>query len=96
MDDIEQKASHAWGSGKHVTAAWDFMRVNIPYHPGELSTLTQPLERDSRSQTSPGDRDEASLMEHTETRASSSRTFRGHSHHSRDPEGSMHGNKRRR
>lgn len=33
MRDIEQKASAAWGSGQHARAAWDFLRVHVPFHP---------------------------------------------------------------
>jgi ribonuclease Z len=31
MRDIEKKASEAWDSGKSAIAAWDFMRVHVPF-----------------------------------------------------------------
>lgn len=35
MRDIEHKASIAWDSGSQARAAWDFLRVNVAYHPRE-------------------------------------------------------------
>jgi hypothetical protein len=41
MRDIEKKASDAWGPGKCAIAAWDFMRVQVPFNvASSSSTLT--------------------------------------------------------
>ena len=41
MRDIEKKASEAWGPGKNAIAAWDFMRVHVPFNvPSSSSALT--------------------------------------------------------
>ena len=42
MRDIEQRASVAWGSGKNATAATDFLRIYIPYHPREDTVNSGP------------------------------------------------------
>ena len=32
MRDIEKTASEAWGPGKSAIAAWDYMRVHVPFN----------------------------------------------------------------
>ena len=38
MRDIEKKASEAWGPGKSAIAAWDFMRVHVPFNAASLGS----------------------------------------------------------
>lgn len=38
MQDIEWHANEAWGPGKECIAAYDFLRVNVPF-----STYSLPL-----------------------------------------------------
>ncbi|KDR73419.1 hypothetical protein GALMADRAFT_251075 [Galerina marginata CBS 339.88] len=95
MRDIETKASHAWGSGKHVTAARDFMRIDVPFNAGDSlastdSTWIKGEIEAFRAQASVGEQNELITMEYTESRASTSVQRR-----SNDIEGSERGSKPR-
>lgn len=56
MRDIEKKANEAWGPGKSAIAAWDFMRVHVPFHAASsgsaLSNVTREIEAFRSGQTS--------------------------------------------
>jgi len=32
MNEIGKKASQAWGKGRHVAVAYDFLRVHVPFN----------------------------------------------------------------
>lgn len=46
MRDIEKKASEAWGPGKSAIAAWDFMRVHVPFNVASSSSALTNVTRE--------------------------------------------------
>jgi hypothetical protein len=54
MQDIERHANDAWGSGKRCTAAYDFLRVNVPieFSNGPSSSY-DPVENSERHERQP-------------------------------------------
>ena len=46
MRDIEKKASEAWGPGKSAIAAWDFMRVHVPFNAASSSSALTNVTRE--------------------------------------------------
>ncbi|KAJ3504876.1 hypothetical protein NLJ89_g7713 [Agrocybe chaxingu] len=63
MRDIENNAARAWGSGRRVTAAYDYMRVHVPFDVGNAS---------SSPETTLGDQDTVQLDISISTQVSAS------------------------
>lgn len=47
--DVEKKASEAWGAGKSAIAAWDFMRVHVPFNAASSSSALANVTRETEA-----------------------------------------------